>query len=149
MTPTPSFGTRGSQVQILPLRPLFQITNCLRGTLWGTKHTFHHHIAQHLCPKDFRIPRRLIRDEPHQAGGHHRFRAIGECGREHGENGTPANVLSSKAAPEFGSQPLPPLPPDIPKKSARIVDRDARQEAWRLLSRPWSRIHLECDRLGV
>ena len=32
-----SFGTRGSQVQILPLRPVFKSRSALRGLIWGTK----------------------------------------------------------------------------------------------------------------
>jgi hypothetical protein len=31
------FGTRGSQVQILPLRPIFSKQRSLRGLIWGTK----------------------------------------------------------------------------------------------------------------
>ena len=32
-----SFGTRGSQVQILPLRPAFSQSLSIRGQIWGTK----------------------------------------------------------------------------------------------------------------
>jgi hypothetical protein len=39
-----SFGTRGSQVQILPLRPIFSILRRLRGLIWGTKL----HVADRL-----------------------------------------------------------------------------------------------------
>src|SRR5262249_54090238 len=52
-----SFGTRGSQVQILPLRPAFPTSEAVRGTIWGTKRSprehplcFFKHAANSLKP---------------------------------------------------------------------------------------------------
>ena len=44
----PFFGTRGSQVQILPLRPVFQCRRHVRGTIWGTKPQSRSLLAHHL-----------------------------------------------------------------------------------------------------
>jgi hypothetical protein len=45
-TPSPSFGTRGSQVQILPLRPAFFTTDLLMGNDMGDETAT---LAIHMC----------------------------------------------------------------------------------------------------
>jgi hypothetical protein len=44
-----SFGTRGSQLQILPLRPTFLKSRRLRGLIWGTKLHFTARLRQHIA----------------------------------------------------------------------------------------------------
>jgi hypothetical protein len=62
-----TFGTWGSQVQILPLRPAFSQFPSRRGLIWGTKPDFFPYAPHE--PSDSRFPRRTRR-RPRLTDGH-------------------------------------------------------------------------------